>query len=251
MRPLGAQVGGRVIAVCVQGIVHHLARPLDQRLGVAHMDEAARDDVGAGDEAARSRGRPSRPPSGCRPAPVPGGRAAPRRRSRRRWSRRRRRSPPGTRPGNRPRVVGVSSITEPFSTSRMFSGGMPICSPSRLCQVRWRYWPWTGMRKLRPQQAEHQLELVLRAVARDVDLLVAVVDHVGAQLEQVVDVAAHHLLVAGDRRGRDDHGIAVLDGHVALVAVGHARQRGGRLALAARRDDADVLVGQLERYPRS
>jgi hypothetical protein len=48
-----------------------------------------------------------------------------------------------------------------------------------------------------------------------------VVDDLRAELEQVVDRAAHQLLVTRDGRGRHDDGVAVLDRDVAVVAERH------------------------------
>ena len=93
---------------------------------------------------------------------------------------------------------------------------------------------------LRPRQAEHQLELFLAGVTRDVGVLDGVVVDVRAGLEEVVDGARHVLLVAGDGAGADDDRVSGLDLHEAMIAVGHARQAGHRLALGAGRGDDDL-----------
>ncbi len=46
----------------------------------------------------------------------------------------------------------------------------------------------------------------------------------------------------GTARRREDHGVALDDLHVLVVLVRHARERRRRLALAARRDDRELLV---------
>ena len=74
-------------------------------------------------------------------------------------------------------------------------------------------------------------------MAGDVRPLDRVVVDVGAGLEQVVDRPGHVLLVAGDRAGRHDDGVAGLDLHEAVVAVRHPREAGHRLALGAGRGD--------------
>ena len=99
------------------------------------------------------------------------------------------------------------------------------------------------MKCLRLGQPEHQLELFLAGVARDVGALDRVVEDVGAGLEQVVDRPADVFLVARDRAGADDHRVAGLDLDEAVVAVGHPGQAGHRLALGAGRAD-DQLVGR-------
>ena len=52
----------------------------------------------------------------------------------------------------------------------------------------------------RPDQRQHQLQLFLAAVARDVDVLDALVDDVGAAPREVVHHAADRLLVARESR---------------------------------------------------
>ena len=91
-------------------------------------------------------------------------------------------------------------------------------------------------------QAEHQLELFLAGVAGDVGALDRVVEDVRAGLEQVVDRPGDVLLVARDRAGADDDGVARLDLDEAVVAVGHPGQAGHRLALGAGRGDDELAV---------
>ena len=101
-----------------------------------------------------------------------------------------------------------------------------------------------GMKYLGLVRPEHQLELFLAGMARDVGVLDGVVVDVGAGLEEVVDRPRHVLLVAGDRAGADDDGIAWLDLDEAMVAVGHSGQAGHRLALGAGRGDHDLVGGR-------
>src|SRR5216683_4578817 len=72
-----------------------------------------------------------------------------------------------------------------------------------------------------------------------------VVDDLGAELEEVVDGPRDELLVARDRRRRHDDGVAFLHRDVSMVAERHPRERARRLALAPRRDDAELVVGEL------
>ena len=61
----------------------------------------------------------------------------------------------------------------------------------------------------------------------------------------MVDSLRHQLLVAGNRRRRNDDRIAGNDCHFAVLTHSHARQRRHRLALTARRDD-DNLIRRIE-----
>ena len=87
---------------------------------------------------------------------------------------------------------------------------------------------------LRLREVEHQLELLRVAVAGGVDRRVGGRDHVAPSLVDAVDRLVDRALVAGDRRGREDHGVAVVQLHLRVVAVGHAAQRRERLALRCR-----------------
>ncbi len=82
----------------------------------------------------------------------------------------------------------------------------------------------------------------MAGVSRDVHLVHLLVDHLGAQLHQLVDHAVDQLLIAGNRGCGDDDEIVRGDGHLAVVAHRHAGERGHRLALAAGGDN-DQLVG--------
>ena len=96
--------------------------------------------------------------------------------------------------------------------------------------------------ELGPEHRQHHLQLLLRRVAGDMHALPAI-DDIGAQPEQVVDHTPDRDLVAGDRRGRDDDRIAGLDLDVRIIAIGHTRQGGHRLALAACANDRNLVVG--------
>src|SRR3972149_4539915 len=96
---------------------------------------------------------------------------------------------------------------------------------------------------LRLREAEHELQLFLAGVARDMGPLDRVVEDVRAGLEEVVDRPAHVLLVAGDRAGADDDRVALADLDEAMVAVGHPGEARHRLALGARRAGDEAGVG--------
>ena len=78
-----------------------------------------------------------------------------------------------------------------------------------------------------------------------------VVDDLGAELEQVVHRPRDELLVARDRRRRHHDGVTLLHRDVAVVAERHPRERACRLALAARRDDAELVIGELANLVRA
>ena len=104
--------------------------------------------------------------------------------------------------------------------------------------------------ELRPRQAEHQHQLVARGVARDVNLLLALVDNLRAAGEEPVHRLAHELLVAGNRRRGDDYQILRPELHLAVRSAAHKHEAGERLALASRRQHDDVVVRHVFRLLR-
>ena len=98
--------------------------------------------------------------------------------------------------------------------------------------------------KWRLGQPEHELELFLAGGPETCARLI-VVEDVRADLEEVVDRARDVLLVARDRAGRHDDGVARLDLDEAVVAVGHPGEAGHRLALGAGRRDDQLAVGMV------
>ena len=173
-----------------------------------------------------------------------GGRAA--RRRRRRRSRRRRRRPcrparacPAGRPWRRSRAAGRCR------GMKMFSSGTPTARASSACSCRRLKSPCIGITYLRLRQVEHQLDLLLIAVAGGVDRGVGGRDDGAADAVEAVDDLVDRALVAGDRRGGEDHRVARVQLDRLVVAVGHAAQRRQRLALGPGEDDRDLLVGEL------
>ena len=72
-------------------------------------------------------------------------------------------------------------------------------------------------------ERQHQLQLLLAAMPRDVDVLDPLVNDVGAATSQVVDDPSNRLLVPGDRPRRQHHCIVAADLHVTMIVDGDAR----------------------------
>ena len=90
-----------------------------------------------------------------------------------------------------------------------------------------------------------ELELLLATVTRDVNEGAVLIPHVAAKLGEAVDDLLNGLLVTGDRRCREDDGIALVDGERLVFAVSHARKGRQRLALRTGAHDDDLIVGQV------
>ena len=91
-------------------------------------------------------------------------------------------------------------------------------------------------------------QLAGAGVAADVHEGVALVDHVGAPAGQAVDDAVDGVLVARDERAGQDDGVALLEVHEGVAALGDPAQGAQRLALRAGGDQHLALgrqVGQL------
>ena len=86
-------------------------------------------------------------------------------------------------------------------------------------------------------------ELAGAGVAADVDQGVALVHDVGAPAGQAVDHAVDGVLVAGDQARGEDDGVALLDVHEVVVALGDPAQRAQRLALRPG-GDQHLLLGR-------
>ena len=97
----------------------------------------------------------------------------------------------------------------------------------------------------RLSHGHQELELLLATVARNVNEGAVLIPHVAAKLGEAVDDLLNGLLVTGDRRCREDDGIALVDGERLVLAVGHARKGRQRLALRTGAHDDDLVVGQV------
>jgi hypothetical protein len=102
-----------------------------------------------------------------------------------------------------------------------------------------------GNHVARASQVEHQLELLLGAVAGDVDRGIGCGHHPRPKLVDAVDRLVHRALVSRDRRGREDHRVAGVKLDVAVVVEGHPPQGRERLALASGRDRDHLVVGEV------
>ena len=93
-------------------------------------------------------------------------------------------------------------------------------------------------------QGVDDLQLLAAGVARDVQALQLVVDHVGALAVKLVDDAGDGLFIAGNGGSGNDDLIAGLDLHLAVAGEGHTVQGGHIFALRAGGDDDDLVLGQ-------
>ena len=81
-----------------------------------------------------------------------------------------------------------------------------------------------GHKGLRLHDREDDFELLSTRVPRNMDARTAFVVHVRADLRKRIDDACYGFLVAGDRRRRDDDGVAFLDVDRLVLAVRDARE---------------------------
>src|SRR5215470_6347615 len=91
------------------------------------------------------------------------------------------------------------------------------------------------------QQVQHQLQLFLGRMTRNMYIGDSLVVHVGSLAEKVVDRATDHFLIARHRSGREDNRILRLDTHQAMILVSDACKSRGWLSLAAGTDDDHAL----------
>ena len=138
-----------------------------------------------------------------------------------------------------------SSSGRPFSPLKMCSAGDADRLGQLAVQVDALVVAVERHHVLRLGQVEHQLDLLLIAVAGGVDRRVLGRDHVAADVVEPVDRLVDRALVAGDRRRGEDDRVALVQLDLRVVAVGHAAQRAQRLALAAGRDDDELVVGEV------
>ena len=97
------------------------------------------------------------------------------------------------------------------------------------------------------EQAEQELQLLLRRVPRNVHRRRAIVHDFGAGAMQRVDHARHVRLVARDRVRADHDDVVGGDLHVLVLVRGHQRQRAHRLTLRAGTHDAHFFGRELGR----
>ena len=92
-------------------------------------------------------------------------------------------------------------------------------------------------------QVEHQLELLLTAVALHVHLGRAPRQYLGSLARQIIDDVRHNRFVSWDGGRRDDDGIVVLDSDVAIGPIGDPGEDRQRLALRTGEND-HLLLGR-------
>ena len=151
-----------------------------------------------------------------------------------------------------PKRAPFSSISSgrPLRPWKTFSGSIPTDCGELGVQAQALVVAVDRQHVARLGQVEHQLQLLLPAVAGGVDRRVFGGHHRGADLVDAVDRFVDRALVAGHRRRREDDRVAGVQLDVAVVVVGHPPQRRERLALAAGRDHDHLLVGEVLDLPR-
>src|SRR5450755_1443276 len=220
-------------------IQYTLTRALKQFLGVAHIDEAARDDIGARDRLSRlfidGQHRHQNAILGQHLAIAQ---------------------------HNLTHITNTQAIYKDIAAAEMVDDLDLILSElddiailrdhnilirntqrvAKLCvQHQLTIFTMNRHEELRSNQAQHQLQLFLSAMTGDVHIRDALIEHLRALAEEAIDRAMHHLLVARYRRCREDHRVARLDTDLAMVLVRDTRQGRSWLALAAGTDDHHLL----------
>ena len=96
-----------------------------------------------------------------------------------------------------------------------------------------------GHESSRLNDGEHQLELLGTRMAGNMDTSTRLVVNVSTDLGKRVNNARNGLFIAGNRSGRNDNGIALLDFNGSVVAVCDSRKGRKRLTLrtSAHNDD--------------
>ena len=82
-----------------------------------------------------------------------------------------------------------------------------------------RYSPWIGTTNFGLRGLDHDLDVLLRGVSRNVDEPTSFLDNVRSAFIEMADQAADVLLVAGDDAGRKNDRIAFFDLHAFVVEV--------------------------------
>ena len=97
----------------------------------------------------------------------------------------------------------------------------------------------------RPCQRQDHLVLLLAGVARNMQIRMPVIDDLCPLVEQLVDHTADRRLVPRNCGCRDDHAVSGHDIDLLMLGKSHTIERGHALALAAGRDDHDLVFRQL------
>ena len=99
-------------------------------------------------------------------------------------------------------------------------------------------------RDLRPDPAVHLLQLVAAGMARDVDEVVDLGDHLDTLAHELVVQVEERALVAGDDLRAEDHRVAGVQPDPGVLAGGDAGEGAARLALAAGAQIEDAVARQ-------
>src|SRR5258708_20351064 len=94
-----------------------------------------------------------------------------------------------------------------------------------------------GQEEIWAQQVQHQLQLFLGGMARNMHIGDSLVVDVSPLAEKVVDCAIDHFLVAWNRGGRENDRIMRLYAHKTMILVSDTRESRGWLSLATGTDD--------------
>ena len=228
--------GGRVSTISASsraGVVHEVAAV------AALVHEAARHDLGrrlAGVPSA-CRARPRAPR--CRPTTGGGGRAPPPPRAPSTPERSRRMRPAGTRASLRAPSPDRRPARSPSSTRSTWSAGMPACTARRACWASMRYSPWIGHEVARAHALRSSRPARPAGVARRrgrARCPPCTTSHPRRNRLPMSRETARSLPGIGREEQHD--GVARADRDVAVLVDADHRQRGERLALAARDEEA-------------
>ena len=98
---------------------------------------------------------------------------------------------------------------------------------------------------LRLHKAEYHLVLLLRGVAGNMQIGVAVIYDLRPLVEKLVNDAAYHILIAGDGGCGNNDPVASIDGYLLMLRKRHTVERGHGLTLTAGGNDDDLVLRKL------
>ena len=116
----------------------------------------------------------------------------------------------------------ITGMEEKDTLGRIAHGGSHFTEAHQVAKF-----PMHGQDIARGSQREHHFQLFFIAVAGDMHLIVAMIDHFSPLAIELVDGAVYEILIARDGRGGDDHQVAGGEFDIFMLA--------GRTSGAARR----------------